>query len=893
MLVRSWLDALKSRFTRQPTRRERRAAGLARPLHVESLEDRRLMAFDPVATYAAGDYPNSVVAADFNADGTLDLATANYSSSNVSVLLGNSDGTFQPALDSPTGANPLSVAVGDFNGDGKLDLATANVGDVSVLLGDGLGGFAAPASIGTGSSPSSVAVGDFNADGKLDLAVGGHSSYYLPPWWGGGGGYYGYYGWYGASSGGGYWVNQANVSVLMGSGDGGFAVQSSHNLWWSTYSWWAPTTVATALTVADFNSDGQDDLAAVTTDFGTVSVLLSTGAAFGAPAYYTTGWYPQAVTAGDFTGDGILDLATAGNTVDILPGNGDGTFVGEVPLYVDPVALAPADFNGDGHLDLVTVDGSMVSVQLGTSAGTLTPPLVFAAGGGPIAVAVGDFNGDGLPDVAAANSGSGNVSVLLNDGDWPDPNAPTISITDVTVTEGNTDTLAATFTVSLSAAYSETVTIDFATASGTAVAGSDFVAVEGTLTFTPGQISQPITVQVGGDLVAEYNEAFYVRLTSPTNAFVADAQGVGNILDNEPRVSIDYGPVYVTEGNTGTTDAKFTIRLAAPYELPVSVNLSVVTGDTDYYIGDWYYGYTSYPPATLNTDFEGGSQTITFNPGELTQEITVPVIGDRDGEPDEYFLVNLDSTDYGLIVSPQAVGIIDDDEPRASISGGGTVGEGAGTMSFTISLSNPSTDIVEVNYATADYGSATAGSDYVAKVGTATFNPGELTKTITVDIIDDRLGESDEYLYVNLTGATGALLEPYYYSTQGYGYIQDNEPRVSINSVSITEGNSGTKLMTFTVTLSAAYDQPVTVNYATQDGSAVAGQDYVATSGMLTFGIGQTSQTITVTIKGDKSKEYNEYFYVMLSDASSNALLYNSTGYGDILNDDGAKGHRR
>ena len=891
MLVRSWLDALKSRFTRQPNRRRpplrggaRRAADRSREtrrLFLEGLEDRRVMAFAPAFDYPVDSAPQAMVAADFNNDGRPDLATANYTSSNVSVLLGNADGTFQPALNSPTDANPLSVAVGDFNADGNLDLVTANGSNVSVQMGDGLGRFAAPTSIGGGSS---VAVGDFNADGKLDLAVGNQWSQYSPPW-SGGCGYYGCYG-----GGGGYWVNQPYVSVLMGSGDGGFGFQGSYNLWWSTNSWWSPSTTPVAFAVADFNSDGNDDLAAVSTDYGTVSVLLGTGTGFGAPAFFTTGWYPRAVTAGDFTGDGILDLATAGNTVDILPGNGDGTFIGEVPLYVDPVALAPADFNGDSHLDLVTADASnTVSVQLGTGAGTLTLPLVFAAGSVPTAVAVGDFNGDGRPDVAAANAGSGDVSVLLNDGDWLALDSPSISITDVTVTEGNSGTLAATFTVSLSATSSQTVSIDYASSSGTAVADSDFEAVEGTLTFTPGQISQPITVQINGDQLAENIETFYVGLTSPKNAFVADAQGVGTIMDDEPRVSIDYGPVYVTEGNSGTTDAKFTLRLAAPYEFPVKVNVSVVEGDTDYYIGDWYWGYTSYPPATLNTDFEGGSQTITFNPGDLTKEITVPVRGDRDGEPDEYFLVNLNSSNYGAIDSPQAVGIIVNDEPRASISYGGTVVEGT-TMTFTISLSNASTGIVEVTYATATYGSATAGSDYVATVGTATFNPGELTKAITVEIIDDRLGEPDESLSVNLTGATGAMLD---YWTTGYGYIQDNEPRLSINSVSLTEGNSGTKLMTFTVTLSAAYDQPVTVKYATQNGSAVAGSDYVATAGSLTFAIGQTTKTFTVAIKGDKSKEYDEYFNVLLSDASDNALLYNSTGSGSILNDDGGKSPRR
>ena len=116
----------------------------------------------------------------------------------------------------------------------------------------------------------------------------------------------------------------------------------------------------------------------------------------------------------------------------------------------------------------------------------------------------------------------------------------------------------------------------------------------------------------------------------------------------------------------------------------------------------------------------------------------------------------------------------------------------------------------------------------------------------------------------------------------------DDEPRLSVNSVSKVEGNSGTTVMTFTVTLSAAYDQAVTVKYATGDGSAtVAGGDYVATSGTLTFAAGQTTKTFTVTIKGDKKKEADESFYVLLSGASSNALIWYEYGTGTILNDDG------
>src|SRR6478752_5577535 len=179
---------------------------------IEALEDRRLLAFSPLANYAVGQNPQAIASADFNNDHILDLAVANYSSSTVSVLLGNANGAFQPAQTSPTGPNPVSLAVGDFDGDHILDLATVGgysyAGEVSVLLGNdngagaGTGSFAAPTSVGIGSTPTSVAVGDFTGDGKLDLGVTSntyYSSYYYS------GSYYG------------------KANVLLGSGDGSFS----------------------------------------------------------------------------------------------------------------------------------------------------------------------------------------------------------------------------------------------------------------------------------------------------------------------------------------------------------------------------------------------------------------------------------------------------------------------------------------------------------------------------------------------------------------------------------------------------------------------------------------------------------------------------------------------
>ena len=189
--------------------------------------------------------------------------------------------------------------------------------------------------------------------------------------------------------------------------------------------------------------------------------------------------------------------------------------------------------------------------------------------------------------------------------------------------------------------------------------------------------------------------------------------------------------------------------------------------------------------------------------------------------------------------------------------------DGTRYAEVTVTLSEPSNRTVTVNYGTADATATTADNDYLAVSGKLTFAPGETSKSVRVAVIGDRIGEPNEYFFVNLHGAKNAKIV----ERQGIVNILDDEPRISISNGVEAAGPSGTTLWTFSMNLSVASDQEVTVNYATADGTAVASVDYLATSGTLTFAPGETIKSITVQYFG----AYEAYFYVNLSGASTNA----------------------
>jgi hypothetical protein len=448
-----------------------------------------------------------------------------------------------------------------------------------------------------------------------------------------------------------------------------------------------------------------------------------------------------------------------------------------------------------------------------------------------------------------------------------------LSISDVSILEGNSGTRNAQVTVSLTGASNPTVSVGYVTASGSALSGSDYQAVSGTLNFPKGVTSKTILIPIVGNTVVESNETFFINLRTPKKATIADSQGVVTIVNDDTRINID--DVWLAEGNSGTTSFNFNVRLTDAIDQPVTVNYATADGT-----------------AAAGSDYTNTSGTLTIPAGETSGTVSIPVIGDVLSEPDETFYVNLSNPINGTIADGQSVGHIDDDEPRIRMLGMDIVEEGnSGTteLACTVILTSASEATVTVDYATSDDSATTDDNDYMPASGTLTFAPGETSQTITLQVQGDVALEYDEYFYVNLSNSTNAELIDHW----ALATIQsDDNAVVHIESWYDSEPDpyyGDWRPFYFTVWLSAPSTETVTVDFSTVDGTAIAGSDYWPDGGTLTFNPGETSQTITVWVLPDWDYDWDETFYVVLSNLSSNALFQPGweTGYGMIFDNQG------
>jgi len=351
--------------------------------------------FQPAVKIEANVDTGALAAADLNGDGKLDLVDYASRDNQIQVFMGNGNGTFQAPVIYPAGScySSTQIQLVDLRHNGKLDLVTINPGsnDLSVYLGNGDGTFQPPTNYVVGISPDCLAIGDFHQDGNLDIAAADYMG--------------------------------GDFAVLQGNGNGTF--QAATDVTVGSYALYASAPYDIA--EGDLNHDGVPDLVVTDWRANTVSVLLGNGdGTFQPPVSYAVGTSPYGVVLADLTGDGALDIITANRDADashdisILMGNGDGTF--QPATYVadgsGTNSVAVADLNGDGKLDLAAtnLNDRTLSIMFGNGDGTFQKPINYSTDIDPTQVVVADLNRDGKPDLIVNNFHGSDVGVYLNQG---------------------------------------------------------------------------------------------------------------------------------------------------------------------------------------------------------------------------------------------------------------------------------------------------------------------------------------------------------------------------------------------------------------------------------------------------------------------------------------------
>lgn len=416
-------------------------------------------------------------------------------------------------------------------------------------------------------------------------------------------------------------------------------------------------------------------------------------------------------------------------------------------------------------------------------------------------------------------------------------------------------------------------------------------------TFTGGAGTTPLVIQfttaaATPDAVQAVVRNLTFRSTAPTPATTDRAlelsltDGAGGASSPATQtvhvalpVGISISAASIVEGNTASTTLEFLVTLSTAPLAPVIVTYA--TADATATVAD-------------NDYLPRANDTLTFLPGgALTQIIPVTVFGDVTHEPNEQLLMNLSGvTGPGVLIVAQAIGTIVNDDPLPQISiGNRTQAEGnagSSAFEFPLTLSHPSSQAITVRANTADASATVLNNDYAPLVNELiTFAPGETTATLAVNVTGDLFFEEDEQFLVELSVPTNAEI----LNAQAIGTITNDDefPRLSINSVEQVEGHSGATPLIFTVSLSAATQQPVTVEYATADDTATASDnDYtpIVTAQTLTFLPGEPlTQTIAIDVHGDNKYEATQQFFVNLTNATD-AELAVSQGVGTIVNDD-------
>ncbi len=570
------------------------------------------------------------------------------------------------------------------------------------------------------------------------------------------------------------------------------------------------------------------------------------------------------------TEDFFLSLGTPVNAV-IGRAFARGTIIdndapsGTPRVSVGDVVVDEADRTAQFVVTLDRPSTGTVSMNFATEGGTAQSGADFTAAAGALGFAPGetaktvsialvdDAVAEGSEWFALTLSGFVNATSLapsaiatLFANDGPVLSQPSILIDDVTVDETRDF---ADVVVRLSAPGNSPVSVRYATSNELARYGSDYEYLDGTLNFAAGETVKTVRITLRDDTSVEGTEDFFVTLGSPTNALIGDAFARVSIIDNDalsgtPRVSV--GDLVVDEADR---EARFVITLDRPSTSVVSLSYTTADGT-----------------AQVDRDFLASAGTLNFAPGETAKTVRVGLIDDGDAEGTESFELLLSNPVNASVLDPSATArIFANDgqvvsQPTISIDDV-TVDETQAYADVVVRLSAPGTSPVSVRYSTSNE-LARYGSDYEYLDGTLNFAVGETVKTVRITLRDDVAVEETEDFYVALGSPTNALIGDAFARVT----IVDNDalsgtPRVSVGDLVVDEADREAH---FVVTLDRPSTSVVSMAYATRDGTAQGGSDFVITSGALRFAPGETARTVSVTLTDDALSEDSEWFALQL-----------------------------